>query len=70
MIVRSDCRAMGIGRLLMSHLEAWVGGHGYNQVWVANKGPAIGFYQECGWELSEAVERISGETVWVLTKFL
>ncbi len=70
MIVRSDCRAMGIGRPLLSHLEAWAGGQGYTQVWVANEGPAVGFYQKCGWELSETVGRISGEAVWVLTKLL
>ncbi len=60
MIVRPDHRGLGIGRLLMSHLEAWAGKHGYMQVWVANEGPAIGFYQACGWELSEEVETATG----------
>lgn len=70
MIVRSDHRGMGIGRLLMAHLEAWAKIHGYTQVWVATGGPAIGFYRQCGWELSETVARTSGEPATVLTKFL
>ncbi|MDQ2786979.1 MAG: GNAT family N-acetyltransferase [Chloroflexota bacterium] len=70
MIVRPDRRGMGIGSLLLAHLEAWARTHGYSQVWVANEGLAIGFYRKCGWELSETVERASGEAVLVLTKLL
>ncbi len=70
MIVRPDHRGLGIGRLLMVHLEAWAGDHRYTQIWVANEGPAVGFYRKCGWELSETVGRASGEAVWVLTKLL
>lgn len=70
MIVRPDHRGMGIGSLLMDELEAWAGIHGYRQVWAANEGPAVNFYRKCGWQLSEAVARASGETVSVLTKHL
>lgn len=70
LIVRPNRRGMGIGSLLLVELEAWAGIHGYTQVWVANEGPAIGFYRKCGWELSETVERASGEAVSVLTKLL
>jgi GNAT superfamily N-acetyltransferase len=70
MIVRPDCRGMGIGSLLLAHLETWARSHGYEQVWVANEGPAVIFYRKCGWELSETVERPSGEGVSVLTKSL
>lgn len=70
MIVRPNRRGMGIGRLLLSSLEGWAGTHGYTQVWVANEGPAIGFYRKCGWELSETLQRASGEAVAVLTKSL
>ncbi len=70
MIVQPDHRGLGIGRLLLSHLEAWAGNHGYMQVWIANEGPAIGFYRRCGWALSETIERASGEAVWILTKLL
>jgi GNAT superfamily N-acetyltransferase len=70
MIVQPDRRGIGIGRLLLTHLEAWAGIHGYKQVWVANEGPAIGFYRKCGWAWSETVERASSESVSVLTKRL
>ena len=70
MIVRPDRRGMGVGRLLLAHLEAWAGSHGYQQVWVATGGRAIDFYRKCGWELSETVERASGEAASVLTKRL
>lgn len=69
-IVRPDRRGMGVGSLLMAQLEAWAGSHGYQQVWVATGGRAIEFYQKCGWELSETVERASGEAATVLTKHL
>ena len=68
MIVRPDCRGMGTGRLLLAHLEAWAASHGYTRVWVANEGPAVGFYRTCGWEVAETVARAAGETVSVLTK--
>jgi GNAT superfamily N-acetyltransferase len=70
MIVRPDRRGMGVGRLLLAQLEAWAGSHGYLQVWVATGGQAIDFYRQCGWELSETVERASGEVASVLTKRL
>jgi GNAT superfamily N-acetyltransferase len=68
MIVRADRRGMGTGRLLLSQLEAWATGHGHPQVWVATGGPAIGFYQACGWELVETLDLASGESATVLTK--
>lgn len=70
MIVRPDCRGMGVGSLLIAQLESWAGDHGYEQVWVATGGRAIDFYRKCGWELSESVARISGEVASVLTKRL
>lgn len=70
MIVRPDHRGMGVGRLLMTRLEAWARTHGYKQVWVATGGLAITFYRKCGWELRETVERASGEAALVLTKHL
>ncbi len=70
MIVRPDRRGMGVGGLLMAHLEAWSKGQGYAQVWVATGGRAIGFYRKCGWAMSETVERASGEVASVLTKHL
>ena len=68
MIVHPNHRGMGFGSLLIATLEAWAQSHGYEQVWVATGGRAIDFYRKCGWEMSEKVERASGEIVSVLTK--
>lgn len=70
MIVHPDYRVRGIGRLLLTHLEAWAKNQGYKQVWVANEGQAVNFYQKCEWQLFETVERASGVAVAVLTKRL
>ncbi|MGH2584142.1 MAG: GNAT family N-acetyltransferase [Dehalococcoidia bacterium] len=70
MIVQADRRGQGVGGLLMAHLEAWAGSQGYEQAWVATGGRAVAFYQKCGWELSEVVDRPAGETATVLTKRL
>lgn len=68
MIVRPDRRGEGIGRLLLTQLEAGAVAQGYNQAWVATGGPAIGFYRACGWDLVETLELASGESATVLTK--
>lgn len=68
MIVRHDYRGVGIGRLLLTHLEEWAWLHGYERVWVATGGPAVEFYRRCGWEMSEVVEKASGGTAVVLVK--
>jgi GNAT superfamily N-acetyltransferase len=70
MIVQPEHRGKGIGGLLMAQLEAWAASQGYPQAWVATGGRAIGFYQKCGWEVSETIKRPSGETATVLTKRL
>jgi GNAT superfamily N-acetyltransferase len=70
MIVRPDFRARGIGRRLLAKLEGRAKEQGYKQLWVANEGPALNFYQKCGWRLIETFERSSGESIWILTKNL
>jgi GNAT superfamily N-acetyltransferase len=67
MIVRSDLRGRGIGRLLLEVLGTWAAEHGYQRMWVATGDPAVGFYQACGWSLVETFERRS-EKVNVLTR--
>ena len=62
-------RGLGIGSKLMNALESWAYLYGYAQVWVATA-DAVGFYQNCGWELSEIIRRPSGEAMSILTKFL
>lgn len=68
MIVRADLRGQGIGRLLLTELEQWAAARGDRQVWVATGGPAIGFYEACGWTVTEVVALRTGETSTVLTK--
>ena len=70
MIVRADRRRGGLGRLLLSHVEEWARGHGFDQVWAANEGSAVDFYRRCGWEAHETVERDARPTVTVLSKRL
>jgi GNAT superfamily N-acetyltransferase len=67
MIVRPDRRGSGIGRLLLMHLERWAYRQGYQQLWVATGGAAVGFYQRCGWWICETVDR-DFEPATVLTK--
>ena len=67
MIVRPDRRGAGIGRLLLTHLETWTHRHGYQQLWVATGGSAVGFYQRCVWRIYETVDR-EFEPATVLTK--
>ena len=67
MIVRRDRRGAGIGRLLLTHLERWAHRQGYQQLWVATGGAAVGFYQRCGWRIYETVDR-DFEPATVLTK--
>jgi GNAT superfamily N-acetyltransferase len=70
MIVRPDRRGTGLGRLLVGELERWASRKGYEQLWVANDGPAVNFYRRCGWQVHEMVARSRRSTVTVLTKRL
>jgi predicted N-acetyltransferase YhbS len=68
MIVASHCRGMGIGSQLLSTLEIFANQSGYSQIWVATGGPAVNFYQKCGWRLTETLERPTGERATILVK--
>ena len=70
MIVRPDRRGSGVGRLLLSHLEHWAREQAYEEIWVANEGPAVNFYRRCGWTVHETVQRGRRSTVTVLSKRL
>jgi GNAT superfamily N-acetyltransferase len=67
MIVRRDRRGTGLGRLLLGHLERWAGEQGYEPLWVATGAPAVNFYQRCGWQVQEVVDR-GFELTTVLSK--
>jgi GNAT superfamily N-acetyltransferase len=70
MIVRPVSRGQGVGRLLLSRLELFAAGQGYSQVWVATGGPAVGFYQRCGWEEVERLPLTPDDPTTILTKLL
>lgn len=53
MVVRSDLRERGIGRLLLQRLESFAVGRGYPAVWVLTGPPAVGYYERCGWQRAE-----------------
>ena len=67
MIILPDRRQSGLGRLMLAHLEGWAHENGFQHLWVATGGAAVGFYQRCGWRISETVERVF-EPATVLTK--
>jgi GNAT superfamily N-acetyltransferase len=53
MVVRTDLRRRGIGRLLLRRLERFAAIHGYPAVWVLTGSPAVGYYERCGWQRAE-----------------
>lgn len=70
MIVRSDRRGQGIGQMLVHALEAWASANGIARLWVCNEGPAVGFYERCGWLRTEVAALNSGDLVTVLSRDL
>jgi ribosomal protein S18 acetylase RimI-like enzyme len=66
--VRQSYRRRGVGRALLSHMEAWMQTHGVGVVWVcADNQVAVDFYRGCGFAVEGAqpvymtreVERVS-----------
>jgi GNAT superfamily N-acetyltransferase len=68
MIVRPDRRGQGVGTLLLESLETWAAEHGIARLWLCNDGPAVTFYERCGWVQAEVVTLTTGIAVAVLTK--
>jgi predicted N-acetyltransferase YhbS len=50
MVVRSDVRGRGIGRLLLQRLERHARDSGHTAVWVVTGPSAVGYYERCGWQ--------------------
>jgi len=68
MVVRPDHRGSGLGRVLLSSVDEWAHGYGYEEIWVATEGSAVDFYRRCGWLVRETVERAARPAVTVLCK--
>jgi GNAT superfamily N-acetyltransferase len=69
MIVRGDLRGHGIGRRLLAQVEDYAAA-AYPRVWVANEGPAVGFYQRCSYRVIETLRLANGAQATVLAKDL
>ncbi|MFC7621409.1 GNAT family N-acetyltransferase [Microlunatus sp. GCM10028923] len=51
----SGLRRGGVGRALLARLERWAVELGFGRVWVVTeRGPAVGFYESCGWVVDRA----------------
>lgn len=68
MIVAREYRGIDVGRQLLAALEIFARQNGYSEIWVGTGGPAVVFYQKCGWKLREMIERPTGESVTILVK--
>lgn len=69
MVVDTQHRGQGVGRLLLSTVDRWATGGGHRRLWVATGGAAVAFYQRCGWRPFETFPRADGE-VTVLVRDL
>ena len=69
MIVRQDHRNEGVGRTLMQHLERWAAKHRVSDAWVGTD-LAAGFYERCGWTMTETFTMSTGQHMTVLHKKL
>jgi GNAT superfamily N-acetyltransferase len=66
-IVAPQWRNQGVGEKLMHALHSWARQHNYPRLWVATGGRAVRFYEKCGWQVAEMVERANGEIPTVLS---
>lgn len=53
MVVRTDFRGRGVGRLLLQRLERFAADRGHMAVWVLTGPPAVGYYERCGWRRTQ-----------------
>jgi len=69
-VVQPDRRGAGIGRRLLRRTEQHAAEVGFQTIWVANEGRALGFYSACGYRYVEAVRLERGVTTYVMTRSL
>jgi GNAT superfamily N-acetyltransferase len=65
-IVAPELRGQGAGRAILGHTLRWAGDHGHDPVWVATGPYAAGFYQSCGWELTQTYRGHRHDEVMIL----
>ncbi len=71
MVVRSDCRGLGLGRRLSDALEDLARSRSYPVVWVATGPDAADFYRRCGWADEQELTLVKGGwQTFVLSKGL
>jgi GNAT superfamily N-acetyltransferase len=70
LVVRPGARRQGTGRILLGQVEARACELGYRRLWVANEGPAVGFYEHCGYELAEILTIQHGGAGHILSRSL
>lgn len=68
MIVASDRRGRGLGRVLVDGIEAIATAQGHQQLWVATERGA-GFYERCGFVNAETL-RVGPDLKYILVKRL
>jgi hypothetical protein len=52
--------------VILAHTVSWAFEQGYDQVWVATGPYPPGFYQRCGWELTQTYRGEHNEEVNIL----
>ncbi|QDP95964.1 GNAT family N-acetyltransferase [Microlunatus elymi] len=67
MVVAQDVRGRGVGRLLLTGLQATALDLGHAHTWVATGNQAVGFYRRCGWQ---PVERLRLQSTGIMTTIL
>jgi GNAT superfamily N-acetyltransferase len=71
MVVRSDCRGLGVGRRLSAAVEELAGSKSFSVLWVATGPDAVAFYRRCGWTDEEELRLIKGGwQTFILSKVL
>ena len=65
-IVDPALRRRGAGRATLAHTLRWAADQGYDPVWVATGPDAAGFYQSCGWELTQTYRGLRHDEVMIL----
>lgn len=70
MVVRAGFRGTGLGRRLLLRAERRAAELGFARIWIANEGPAVGFYKRCGYRQVETLVLERGVTAHVLARSL